>query len=184
MAYLDDRLYTAKSPDWDALTLPRESMAAHLFAHAPGWTQTIVYQATTRGCRRRCATTTARVGVDAVAVAPLVLGGRNLGWIGLSVAARRQCESQWRVALLEAIARQATLALHQSRLADAAGVEERRKAILEERNRLARDIHDNLAQGFAAILMQLQAAQRESAELPRRRSRRASRPPSNSRART
>jgi signal transduction histidine kinase len=39
--------------------------------------------------------------------------------------------------------------------------EERRKGILEERNRLARDIHDNLAQGFAAILMQLQAAQRE-----------------------
>jgi signal transduction histidine kinase len=39
--------------------------------------------------------------------------------------------------------------------------EERRKAILEERNRLARDIHDNLAQGFGAILMQLQAAQRE-----------------------
>jgi len=40
-------------------------------------------------------------------------------------------------------------------------VEERRKAILEERNRLARDIHDNLAQGFGAILMQLQAAQRD-----------------------
>ena len=43
----------------------------------------------------------------------------------------------------------------------AARVEERRKAILEERNRLARDIHDNLAQGFGAILMQLQAAQRD-----------------------
>ncbi len=45
-------------------------------------------------------------------------------------------------------------------------LEERRKAILEERNRLARDIHDTLAQGFAAILMQLQAAQRESSTLP------------------
>jgi signal transduction histidine kinase len=38
--------------------------------------------------------------------------------------------------------------------------------VLEERNRLARDIHDNLAQGFAAILMQLQGAQREGANLP------------------
>ena len=84
----------------------------------------------------------------------------------------------------EAIARQAALALHHSRLIEQSRVEERRKAILEERNRLARDIHDNLAQGFAAILMQLQAAQRESAARCRRRSREASRPPSTSRART
>ena len=38
--------------------------------------------------------------------------------------------------------------------------------MLEERNRLARDIHDTLAQGFAAILMQLQAAQRAAGALP------------------
>src|SRR6202171_4267086 len=68
--------------------------------------------------------------------------------------------------MLEAIARQATLALHQTRLAERSRLEERRKTILEERNRLARDIHDNLAQGFAAILMQLQAAQRGAQPLP------------------
>jgi signal transduction histidine kinase len=45
-------------------------------------------------------------------------------------------------------------------------LEERRKATLEERNRLARDIHDNLAQGFAAILMQLQGARREAGCVP------------------
>ena len=67
---------------------------------------------------------------------------------------------------LEAIARHAALALHQSRLVEQNRIEERRKAILEERNRLARDIHDNLAQGFGAILMQLQAAQREATPLP------------------
>jgi signal transduction histidine kinase len=63
------------------------------------------------------------------------------------------------------MARHAALALHQSRLAEQNRIEDRRKAILEERNRLARDIHDNLAQGFGAILMQLQAAQR-AGELP------------------
>jgi signal transduction histidine kinase len=68
--------------------------------------------------------------------------------------------------LLEAVANQAALALHHSRLVERSRVEERRKAILEERNRLARDIHDNLAQGFAAILMQLQGARREAASLP------------------
>jgi signal transduction histidine kinase len=72
----------------------------------------------------------------------------------------------WRVVLIEAIARQAALALHHSRLVERSRREERSKAILEERNRLARDIHDNLAQGFGAILMQLQAAQRQAGALP------------------
>jgi signal transduction histidine kinase len=61
---------------------------------------------------------------------------------------------------VQAMARQATLALHQSQMADRSRAEERRQAVLEERNRIARDIHDTLAQGFAAILMQLQSAQR------------------------
>jgi signal transduction histidine kinase len=104
--------------------------------------------------------------VKSLAVAPLVLGGRNLGWIALSTCETNERDGSWRVALLEAIARQATLALHQNRLAESSRLEERRKAILEERNRLARDIHDNLAQGFAAILMQLQGAQREASVLP------------------
>ena len=86
--------------------------------------------------------------------------------------------------LIEAIARQAALALHHSRLVEHSRVEERRKGILEERNRLARDIHDNLAQGFAAILMQLQAARRQRRQPVRPRWRRASRPPSNWRAPT
>ena len=71
------------------------------------------------------------------------------------------------MALVQAMARQATLALHQSQMADRSRAEERRQAVLEERNRIARDIHDTLAQGFAAILMQLQAAQRAAgASLP------------------
>jgi signal transduction histidine kinase len=106
--------------------------------------------------------------VHVVVIAPLVLGSGTLGWIALSSARASDCGSEWwRVVLSEAIARHAALALHQSRLAEQRRLEERRKTILEERNRLARDIHDNLAQGFAAILMQLQAAQRESCLLPR-----------------
>jgi len=97
-----------------------------------------------------------------IVATPLVLGGRNLGWMTVSSPGGAEPESRWwRVALIEAVARQAALALHQSRLIDLIRREERRKAVLEERNRLARDIHDNLAQGFAAIRMQLQGAQRE-----------------------
>jgi signal transduction histidine kinase len=98
---------------------------------------------------------------------PLVLAGRTLGWMTVSSPGASEPESQWwRVALIEAVAGHAALALHHSRLLDLNRREERRKAILEERNRLARDIHDNLAQGFAAILMQLQAAQREGGGWP------------------
>ncbi len=166
MAYLVDRLHTRKSADWDTLALPRESVASHLFAYTPGWGQSVDYRGDDPRLPDPVREYNQRAGVHSLAVAPLVLGDRTLGWIGLSSSSALECESQWRLAMLEAIARQATLALHRSRLADESRLEERRKAILEERNRLARDIHDNLAQGFAAILMQLQAAQREAGTLP------------------
>jgi signal transduction histidine kinase len=105
-------------------------------------------------------------GIESLVIAPLVLSTRNLGWVALSTGSTSECENLWRRALVEAMARQATLALHQSRVAEQSRVEERRQAVLEERNRMARDIHDTLAQGFGAILMQLQAAQRSTATLP------------------
>jgi PAS domain S-box-containing protein len=37
--------------------------------------------------------------------------------------------------------------------------EKRHAAVLEERNRLARDVHDNLAQGLASIVLQLEGAE-------------------------
>jgi len=166
MAYLSDRLYTPKTADWDTLALPRESMADHLFTYTQGWTQSVEYRGDDPRLPEQVRAFNRGAGVDVVVVAPLVLGGRNLGWVALSTYSIPGCDGQWRVVLLEAIARQAALALHQSRLAELNRLEERRKAILEERNRLARDIHDNLAQGFAAILMQLQAAHREAGMLP------------------
>src|SRR5262249_5069706 len=88
---------------------------------------------------------------------------RNLGWMTISSPGAPQPEHQWwRVALIETMAQHAALALHHNEVVESSRREERRKAILEERNRLARDIHDNLAQGFAASLVQLQAAQRDS----------------------
>jgi signal transduction histidine kinase len=167
MAYVVDRLYTRASGDWDSLAFPRESMAAHLFAYKPGWTATVEYQSEDERLPEPVRAFNRRAGVRAVVITPLVLGSRSLGWIALSSSHTSDCGAQWwRIALSEAIARHAALALHQSRLAELRRLEERRKTILEERNRLARDIHDNLAQGFAAILMQLQAAQREACTLP------------------
>ncbi len=141
-------------------------MAAHLYAHAAGWHETVAYSSDDARLPEAIRAFNQRGGVDTTIAAPLVLGNRTLGWMTIASPRDNECGGEWRVALLEAIARQGALALHHSRLAEQNRLEERRKAILEERNRLARDIHDNLAQGFAAILMQLQAAQRETGVVP------------------
>jgi signal transduction histidine kinase len=160
MAYIRDRFYTKDSEDWTTLTLPREGMAAHLTDYRAGWVETVEYTGQDARLPEHVREFNRSAGIESIIVAPLVLSTRNLGWVALSTGASSDCEVMWRHALVDAMARQATLALHQSRLAEQSRVEERRQAVLEERNRIARDIHDTLAQGFAAILMQLQAAQR------------------------
>ena len=140
---------------------PRLAMAQFLFDYKDGWEQTNEYLSDDPRLPQLVRQFNSENGLFSTLVAPLILGGKNLGWITLCVAEEPEGGSWWRIALVEAIARHAALALHKSRIYEQKRLEERRKAILEERNRLARDIHDNLAQGFGAILMQLQAAQRE-----------------------
>ena len=175
MAYVKDRLYSPRTPEWSADpsespcegTYPCESMANHLFTHTPGWSQTIEYEPDDARLPESLREFSRSMDCGSTLATPLTLGGRALGWMTLSSTRSLDCDGQWwRIGLLEAIARQAALALHHSRVVEQSRVEERRKAILEERNRLARDIHDNLAQGFAAILMQLQGARREAIFLP------------------
>jgi len=60
--------------------------------------------------------------------------------------------------LARALATQASLAIHLTQLAKSA----KRSAVLEERNRLAGEIHDSLAQSFAAVCMQLALAAEET----------------------
>ena len=84
---------------------------------------------------------------------PLAVGDRRLGM--LNVASR-----DWRVlseaelALLTTAGALVSLAVERSRL-EAAST---RAIAAEERNRLAREIHDTLAQGLAALTMQLEVA--------------------------
>jgi signal transduction histidine kinase len=169
MAWVGNAWYTRESRDsehWRTLTLPGDSMSAHLYAYTPGWSKSIEYTGEDVRLPEAVRAFHRSVDVDSLIVAPLVLPTRNLGWVALATKATSDCEVQWRTAVVEAMARQATLALHQSRLSEQSRVEIRRQAVLEERNRIARDIHDSLAQGFAAILMQLQAAQRSALSLP------------------
>lgn len=85
---------------------------------------------------------------------PLLFGARNVGFITLyfkDAAAATLVNSE----LLVALAQQATLAIEIMRLAHSA----KEAAVLVERNRIGREIHDGLAQAFTGILMQLAAAE-------------------------
>ena len=168
MAHIDGEVFTVNSAEWKTTEFPRQTFGRHLFLYEPGWHQTVEYGADDERMPANVRDFVRREGLSETLVAPLLISDKTLGWLTLCSRETRDCsEGQWwRIALIEAIARQAALALHHSRILELKRVEERRKAILEERNRLARDIHDNLAQGFAAILMQLQGAQREACTLP------------------
>jgi signal transduction histidine kinase len=173
MAYVKDRLFMPSKGDEAECAaetgkprFPCETMANHLFKYAQGWSQTVEYEGDDPRLPELIREFGRHMEWGGIVATPLVLGSRTLGWMTVCSPQASEPESQWwRVMLIEAIARQAVLALHHSRLVDLNRREERRKGVLEERNRLARDIHDNLAQGFAAILMQLQAAQREAGSL-------------------
>jgi len=172
--YVEDQLFMPHKEGWEVheakaanKQLACETLAAHLFEYRRGWTETVEYESDDPRLPEEFRAFAHRLQSATVVATPLLLGTKTLGWMTISSPGAPQPEHQWwRVALIETMARHAALALHHNRLIDANRREERRKAILEERNRLARDIHDNLAQGFAAILMQLQAAQRENGPLP------------------
>ncbi|QLE57591.1 GAF domain-containing protein [Nostoc sp. TCL26-01] len=96
-----------------------------------------------------------RQGHRSIVRVPLILGSRPLGFIGLCFREPRTSLPQ-NIELIMALAQQATLALHLTHLAE----NSRQAAILEERNRMAREIHDTLAQAFTGVIVQLGAALR------------------------
>jgi signal transduction histidine kinase len=160
MANLDGETLMADSPRWASLAMPRDSMSWHL-GHCDACRQGILeYDGDDERLPEPVRDFNRAAGVQALLVAPLQLPPKTLGWIALASVTDSDCERRWRHALLDATAKQATLALYHSRLVDQSLYEARRQAVLEERNRIARDIHDTLAQGFGAILMHLQSAQR------------------------
>ena len=59
------------------------------------------------------------------------------------------------VELAQGLAHQATLAVQLTRLAE----QGQKSVLLQERNRMAQEIHDTLAQGFTGIIVQLEAAE-------------------------
>jgi PAS domain S-box-containing protein len=93
------------------------------------------------------------LGVKTVLIIPLTSGGQVNGRLTFRFTEERDFHPE-ELEIARALATQASLAIQLTRLAQTA----RQSAVLEERNQLAGEIHDSLAQFFTGITMQLGAA--------------------------
>jgi PAS domain S-box-containing protein len=85
---------------------------------------------------------------------PILLGGQVRGFVGVRHADRGSYRPE-EIELTQALAHQVMLAIQLNEFAE----QGQRAAVFEERNRMARDIHDTLAQGFTGVIVQLEAAE-------------------------
>jgi signal transduction histidine kinase len=96
----------------------------------------------------------AQRGIKTILIVSLFSGETFLGYLTIRSTQRRDYKPE-ELDLARVLAYQASLAIQLTRLAAQA----QQSAVLEERNRMAREIHDNLAQGFTGVVVQLEGAE-------------------------
>ena len=95
-----------------------------------------------------------RTGTKRFLAVPISVGGQVRGFVGI----RHADDATYRpeeIELTQALAHQVMLAIQLNEFAE----QGQRAAVFEERNRMERDIHDTLAQGFTGVIVQLEAAE-------------------------
>ncbi len=90
------------------------------------------------------------LGIRTLLIIPLTLGGQANGQLSFRFREERDFDPG-ELEIAKALATQASLAIQLTKLAKTA----KQSAVLEERNQLAGEIHDSLAQFFTGIAMQL-----------------------------
>jgi GAF domain-containing protein len=94
------------------------------------------------------------IGIKSGLIIPLISRDQGHGLFSVYFNEERHFDPE-EIEIARALATQASLAIQLTRLTQTA----RQSAVLEERNRLAAEIHDSLAQFFAGISLQIFAAQ-------------------------
>lgn len=94
------------------------------------------------------------LGVISMLVVPMLIAGRVKGVTGIGFRRKRSFRTE-EIELAQALAHQAMLVIELLRLSR----QSRQAAVAAERNRLARDIHDMLAQGFTSVIVHLEAVE-------------------------
>ncbi len=99
------------------------------------------------------------LGVVTILIVPMLIAGQVEGVIGIRFTRKRSFRAE-EIGLGQALAHQAMLAIQLGRLSR----QSRQAAVAAERNRLARDIHDTLAQGLTSVIVQLEAVEEAMAQ--------------------
>jgi len=107
------------------------------------------------------------LGLRFHASVPIYAGHTPIGVLNVASEDWRELHTE-ELQLLHIIGDQIGLAIHRARLSAEHTAAAARLATIEERNRLAREIHDTLAQGLAAITLQLETADALSEQRPQR----------------
>jgi len=94
-----------------------------------------------------------RLGIKTLLGVPLLLGSEVVGSFTIRFSEHRNFLPA-ELELVQALSHQATLAMRLTQLAE----EAKQTVLFEERNRIASDIHDTLAQTFTGISLQLEVA--------------------------
>lgn len=97
-------------------------------------------------------------GHESLYFLPLMFGERNLGFVALGFRVHEPLGSEL-AELLVALGQQVTLAMAMKRYSYTG----KQAAVLAERNRIGREIHDGVAQAFTGILLQIGAAEEVAA---------------------
>jgi PAS domain S-box-containing protein len=139
---LAEPILIASTPLWDHLrqtrypfVITRDNAAQFLFSSTEDWQ---LQWADRHGIQS---------GINIL----LSVGDKPMGLLGLLCAHRSEFTSE-ELELVQALSQQATLAIQLTQLA----AEAQQAALFEERNRLAGEIHDTLAQTFTGIAIQLE----------------------------
>jgi PAS domain S-box-containing protein len=98
-------------------------------------------------------------GIAATFCIPMIVSGKVTGMFSIRFRQERPFRKE-EIELTRAMAHQAMLAVQLMRLSE----QSRETAVMAERNRMARDMHDTLAQGFTGVIMQLEAAKGATAQ--------------------
>jgi signal transduction histidine kinase len=98
-------------------------------------------------------------GIITILIVPMFVAGEPAGVIEIRFRQKREFRAE-EIDLAQALANQAMLAMQLTRLSE----KNRRSAVVGERNRLAREVHDTLAQGLTGVIVQLEAAKESMAQ--------------------
>jgi signal transduction histidine kinase len=102
----------------------------------------------------------ARFGLGPVMCVPLLAGGRVFGVMAVAQSPGGPAFGRARIALIEAFAGQAAVALEFQRVRH----ELRSLAVVEERERIARDLHDGAIQALFGLGMEVDSLAREASQ--------------------